>query len=176
MKPKRVTLSWEKGHPERRFWTEALMGFLNQRFDNLDKADDFWMVRTDYAKLTREQKLHCWAEMIVTMTYYESGWNPRSQSVDVGTKENRNTWSVGLAQMSVVDQANYGINLGWGFNDFLDPVKNLNFALRVMERLVLKRGKVFIPRGESPYWSTLSPGNPHERLDEIRAVVQALKF
>jgi len=112
------------------------------------------------------------------MVYYESGFNPRSASVDVGTKENRDTHSVGLMQMSVVDQKNYGFNFGFNYDDLMDPIKNLTLAMAIMKRQVEKKGRLILRKGTDTgvYWAVIYKGGKYDKSAAIIAGVKALKF
>lgn len=173
----KITVSWETNHPERAAWTKALVGFIERDFAKFDAAKDFTTIRPDYRRLTKDQRVAVWAEFISQLAKYESGWNPKSASVDVGTSDNKNTWSVGLLQMSVVDQKNWGINLGFTYNDFLDPIKNLDFGLRLLAKQIDRRGLVLIPKSAGGvYWATLCPGGRYDKTALIAKAVQAKKF
>jgi hypothetical protein len=62
---------------------------------------------------------------------------------DVGTSD-KNTWSIGLMQMSVCDQANYGIRLGYTYDGLIQPIPNLQLAVLILAKQVAKYGKLMI--------------------------------
>lgn len=161
-------------------WTEALMQAVSERLPFLSKASDLQKMRFDYHTLSDERKVAVWVEFFKTLAFYESGYNPNSQSVDVGVKHDRDTWSIGLLQLSVVDQMNYGLNYGYTFNDLLNPINNLKFGVLILANQILKRGKIFIPNDEKgnpkAYFATLRPGNKYSKVAQITATVEALKF
>jgi hypothetical protein len=175
--PASVVLSWEKNHPERAAWTKALFGELDAHYDSFIKAQDSLFFYPGFQKLTREQKIHVWAEMIVWTTYFECAWNPSDASVDVGVQGDKDTYSVGLLQLSVVDQPNYGLKFGYSFSDLQDPIKNLHLGIGIMSKQIDKHGKILIPTGEKGvYWSTLHPGGAHDRSSSIAAHTKALSL
>ena len=161
-------------------WTNTLSKAVSEKLKDLSRASDLTMLRHDYAVLSDEKRVAVWVEFFKALAFYESGYNPNSQSVDVGVKHDRDTWSIGLLQLSVVDQINYGLNYGYAFNDLLNPINNLKFGVVIMANQILKRGKIFIPNDEKgnpkAYFATLRPGNKYSKVTEITATVEALKF
>lgn len=148
-------LSWEKNHPERAAWSKALKSEIEARFADFDSAKDAASFCPKYASLSHDQKVNMWQEMIVQTAIYECSWDPKEYSVDVGNKDDKDTWSVGLLQMSVVDQANYHMPLGYNFSDLQDPIKNLHLAIPIMANLIKKYGVVMGKPGVGSYWGTI---------------------
>jgi hypothetical protein len=170
-------LDWEAGHPERAAWSVALISDLNAHFSSFAHARDADQFHPRWNSLTRDQQVTVLAEMIVWTSYYECGWNPADYGVDVGNKDDNRTWSVGLLQLSVVDQANYHLPLGYSFADLQNPIKNLNFGVAIMAKQIDRHGKILIPVGESGiYWSTLHPGGKHDKSAEIEAHTRSIVF
>jgi hypothetical protein len=155
--------------------------FVYQTFlDNYDvfmSASDFDKIRSDYKILGKAQLATAFTEFISQIAKYESSWKPAAASVDVGSQSNKDTWSVGLMQMSQVDQKNYGLDLGFSYDDLKTAIPNLKLALAVMVKQIKKRGKIFIPTGESGvYWATIHPGGKYDKTKEITDVTQAMKL
>jgi hypothetical protein len=170
-------LSWEKNHPERAGWSKALWSEIDTRFDSFNKASDASAFCPKYASLTRNQKINVFAEMVVWTSYYECAWNPFDGSQDVGIANDKDTWSVGLLQMSVIDQESYKMPFGYSYGDLQDPAKNLHLGLAIMARQIDRKGKILIPRGETGvYWSTLHPGGEYDKSDSIKSHTQSLVF
>lgn len=161
-------------------WSEPLKAAIKEKLDVLSDASDILKLRADYDGLNADQKVAVWHEFFKVLAYHESGYNPRSQSVDVGVKNNRDTHSIGILQLSVVDQQNYGLRFGYTFEDLLDPVTNLKFGVVILANQIKKRGKIFIPNNEKgdpkAYFATLRPGNQYSKVEQILKVVNALKF
>lgn len=175
----KAKLSWEKNHPERQEWSLKVFNFFfrPQILETIAKATDITAIRPDYHSLSSEQKATVLSELISAMSYYESGWNPKSESVDVGTKGDKNTWSVGLMQMSQTDQKNYGFDMGYTYEDLKTPWPNLHLALKILVRQVERRGKIMIPKGEPGlYWAVLHPGGKYDQSAKIVAMVRSIKF
>ncbi|MGZ3796484.1 MAG: transglycosylase SLT domain-containing protein [Pseudobdellovibrionaceae bacterium] len=157
-------------------WTEPLIGLIKDKILILETASDIEKFRPDYHSLSRENQIKVFVELIKATCYFESGYNPKSASVDVGTKENKDTWSVGLLQMSVVDQSNYGLRFGYTYDDLLKPLPNLTLGVAVLAKQVTKHGKIILKRGEPGlYWSTLCD-KPNGKVNSIIKRVQELKF
>ena len=175
--PALASYSWEKGHPERSTWTEALRDGITSKFGILDGAKDMTIFCPPYRKLTQRQRVDVMGETLVWVMYFESGWNPEASSVDVGEKGNKDTWSVGLLQLSVVDQVNYGFKYGYDFKGLQDPIKNMNLGIAILTAQVAKHEKIAIPKGETGlYWSTIHPGGKYDKTNEIAAKVKALEM
>ena len=161
-------------------WDFPLKSAIESNLKSLSGASDILKLRGDYNTLNDEQKCTVWFEFFKTLAYYESSYNPDSQNVDVGKANNRDTWSIGLLQVSVIDQVNYGLHFGFNFADLLVPENNLKFGVAVLANQVKKRGKIFIPNDEKgnpkAYFATLRPGNKYSKVDQILATVEALRF
>lgn len=160
-------LSWEAGHPERKAWSEHLMKLIGLYYDKLILAKDLEKIYPGFMKLSKSQQINVFAEFICWVCYYECAWNPLSNSVDVGNDGDLDTYSVGLMQMSVVDQVNYKLKFGYDFKDLQDPLKNLDLALAIMAYLSVKKGLIMIPKGQGTYWATISPSGRYDKSAEI---------
>lgn len=158
-------------------WTRSLETDVERDLASLEKAKDLATFCSSYPKAKRD-RIKVWAVLFEWAAYYESSWNPTASSVDVGSAADRDTWSVGLLQLSVVDQQNYGIPLRYSFADLQDPIKNLDLGVRIMAKQIEKRGKIAIPKSEpgdpGVYWATLNPGNKYDKTSEISAKVRVL--
>jgi hypothetical protein len=170
MKP----LSWEKNHPERKAWSEFLFTQIDAQWDQFDKAIDLTIFRPDYNSLTKDQKINIIAEFICWICEFVSDWDPKDNEQDVGTAENKDTWSVGLMQLSVIDQANYGFKLGYNFEDLQDPIRNLRLGLLILGHQIDKYHLVDIPTGHvGLYWATVHTGGKYDESSKIAAHVKA---
>ena len=113
-------------------WTNFIKSFyLNNdlMFERIANAQDITEIRPDFKKLTKDQKLDVLAAFIKAMCLFESGYDPKSASVDVGSEDNKDTWSVGLLQLSVCDQVSYRLPLGYDYNKLLMPIYNLDLEI-----------------------------------------------
>lgn len=174
---KPIVLDWEEDHPERAAWTTALIADLTTNFKSFDVATDANKFCPKYTQLSAVDKVHVWAEVIVWDSEAESSWNPTEASPDAGTVADKNTWSVGLMQVSVIDQANWKLLYGYTFSDLKDPIKNLHLAIGIMGASIVKHGHLLIPVGDTgTYWSTLHPGGKYDKSASIEAHTKALSF
>ncbi len=169
----RIALYWEntvEKHDERKPWSDFLINKISENFSSLDKAQDIEYFCPKYRSLDKNSKLKAWGELFVALAYYESGFKPSSQSVDVGTKEKRDTWSIGLFQMSVVDIENYKIqNMKYSFDDLLRPEPNIDLAVTIMAQQINKKSLIVVK--SNPYWATLYNGK-YPKIKEIAVRVK----
>jgi len=166
-------LSWEINHPERAFWSDALMNQITLNFDSFAKAKDSKFFMPNFESLSRNEKIRIWAEIMVWLAYYESSWNPLSYSIDVGSPKDKDTWSVGLYQLSVVDGPIK--KLGYSFKDLQDPIKNITGGVAIFVRQFNKYGVWLIFGGPSQglYFATLHPGGKYDKSEAIKQRVQS---
>lgn len=169
-------LPWEdNGHSERAGWTAALAELMTHYIDILDTAQDIEKFRPGYHQMTTDQRVHVWSILICWLCDFECSWNPNESSVDAGTKDDIDSYSVGMMQMSVCDQENYGVHLGYNFDDLKDPIKGLTLGVAIFAQQISKYGTVLISHGKpGVYWSTLEPGgHDGDHSQEIIAKVKA---
>lgn len=152
-----VPLPWEKNHPERAVWTKALYSLIDQKFASLDKAKDMKQFCPKYESLRIDQKKIAWAVLFDSIVYYESGYNPKSSSVDVGRKSDKSTWSVGLFQISSIDSKNWKIPFTFTFEELLVPQNNMKLALEIFSRQLDKQELIVV--NKSLYWAVIGPKN-----------------
>lgn len=171
-----VNLSWNRSDkPERGMWTNVLLELVGDNLDTLMSASDVLMIHPALRSFDKDKQVKVLCEFFVRIAYYESAWDPKSSSVDVGHVGDLDTYSVGLMQMSVVDQANHGLKFGYKYKDLMDGSKNLILAMAIMVEQVRKRGKIFITKGEKGlYWATICPGGKYDKTAKITAEVQAM--
>lgn len=174
-KPQKVVkYEWE---PE---WTESLHKLIEGKLETFSAAKDIEVIYPNFRLLNNSQKVEVLAEFFKWLAYYESGWNPSSQSVDVGVDGHPDSYSIGLLQVSVDDQKNLGIPLGYDFFQLLAPLANLILGIEIMCNQIRKRGKILISRGEKGnpglYWATLCPGGRYDKSQEIISKVRSLRF
>ena len=171
----KVPLSWEKNHEERYVWSNLLFKKIDEKFSSLDKAKDLPLFCPKYLSLSEDKKKIVLAELWVWTAYFESGWNPKSASVDVGTKNNKDTWSAGLLQVSVVDQKNWNLKTGYSYNDLLQVGPNLELSLSILSKQIEKQGLIAVTK--NLYWAVLGPKNyRYTKLDKIVAKTKQLEF
>ncbi|MBD2291511.1 MAG: hypothetical protein ACK47N_10015 [Microcystis sp.] len=186
---KYLPLSWEKTdkpHPERAAWSLKLSEQIDKHFAKYNSAKDINYFCPKYASLDKTHKIKAIGDIFVGLAYYESGFNPLSNDPDVAKINHPNNyedypeeWSVGLFQMSVVDQKAYNLNLGYIFdpkqdpnkvklppNELRQPLPNIVLATEVMAKMIDKHDVIRV--SENPYWATLKPGGKYDKSKEIR--------
>lgn len=165
-----VSLAWEVNKTDRKAWTWTLMKYINEHWESLRRASDMNFFCPQYQFFNYEEQKIVWGELWVAVAYYESSYNPKSASVDVGTESNKDTWSVGLWQMSVVDQKNYKLDFGLKYDDLLTVDGNAKLSLAILARQIDKRGLIIVP--SSPYWAVIYRGK-YDKTDKIAAKVKS---
>lgn len=175
---KMIPLTWEKNHPERASWSQILEDQISQNLAAFKSAKDILKIRSDFNKLSASQQVNVLAEFFSSDAYYESSWDPTEYSVDVGTDDDKGSWSVGLWQMSVDDQESYDLKFGYTFADLQTVKPNAVLAVTIMAQQIKNYGLILIPWSQKShvYWSTLSPGNKDDKSASIISDVQAMSF
>lgn len=169
----RISLYWEnttEAHPERKVWSDSLTSEIDKNFQLFDNAKDTTSFCPNYKSLNKDQKIKAFGELFVGLSYYESGFNPKSYSVDVGNKNNKETWSVGLFQMSGIDGSAqvYKAN----FDTLQDPIVNIKVAVEQFKRQITKTGLFYLPNSSPQrYYATILVGNKYSKISEINSRV-----
>ena len=163
------------------YWSEILRRNIFPKLATFDAASDITTLRPDWKLLTDEQKCEVLVCFFKSLAFYESGYNPRSESVDVGKRNNKETWSVGLLQLSGTDKETLKLPIGFDYEGLKDPENNLIEGIAIMVNQIRKRGKIIIPYWEKGnpgvYWATLNPGNSsHDQSKYIITDVRNLTF
>jgi uncharacterized protein (TIGR02594 family) len=168
-----MTLSWET-QPGRSAWSAEVVSLGSKNLATYELAKDLREFFPSWNKLSDKEKIRAVSELWVALAYYESSWNPKSASVDVGTKENKNSWSVGLYQMSQIDQKNLAIDFGYSYEDLLTAIPNIRLAHAVMIRQIKKYGFIALKNGDKGrYWAVLLHGNKYSKIAEIKNRIKA---
>lgn len=178
--PQLIKLSWESPKfMDRVNWSKELLNSINDNFSSLDKARDIKRFCPTYSKLDKQHKMQAWAELFVSLSEFESSWNPSDSEVDVGEVGNKNSYSVGLFQISQTDIKNYNIkNLNYTYEDLLRPEPNIKLALALMAHQIDKHGLIIVEDRNFVYWITLfeSWTNWNDKTDQIISHVKHLDF
>lgn len=158
-------------------WTTTLISLIQPNIDIFSQASDIEKFRSNFHTLNDTQKTYVIAQLFASDALYESSWNPSEKDVDVGSQNDHNTWSVGLWQMSVCDQDNYGLPFQFTFDDLCMMKPNAQLAVNVMLAQIQKHGKILIPHGEpGVYWSTLCPMGRYDKSPAIIEDCQNMEF
>jgi len=172
-------LSWDN-KAERLPWTGYIFSRLYEMYDShIVKIKDMERFRIDWVALTKDQRIYVMAEIIVQMAKHESGWNPDSASVDVGNKDKKDTWSIGLLQLSVADQSwvKPRDKTRYTYEELIKPIPNLDLAFSILKRQIEKDGRLVLPN-KSPlrYWAVMLDGNKYSKVDSIISVIKKIKI
>ena len=167
----RIALYWEnttEPHPERAVWSDVLIAGLKEYKTTFDIAAHEFCPK--YATLNNAQQLKALGEFSVALAYYESGFNPKSNSVDVGTKGDKGSWSVGLYQLSAND--NSAKKFGMTFEKLQEPTLNIMVYIEQMQKQVKLRKKFFLDNSDSMrYWAVALYNNRYSKIPEIKTRV-----
>jgi len=162
------------------YWTELLKRLVYSNIKAFDAASDIHNIRPDWSLLSDDQKADVMAAFFKRLIFFESSYNPLSESVDVGNKHDKQTWSVGLMQLSGVDKANLGLPIGWDYEGLKNPENNITQGVAIMTNQIRKRGKIIIAKGEkgnpSAYWAPLIAGGKYDKTAEIIAAAQSVNL
>lgn len=167
----RVVLSWEKKNPARKEWTEKLVAIVQADLAKYEGASDIRKLNANFSNLTTQQKVITICEFWVAVAKFESSWKPDINVVDVGTKDDLGSYSVGLYQMSANDGAAKVYKAT--FETLKDPLVNIDVALEQMRRQLRNANTIFLPNS-SPYryWAVLLMDNKYSKINEILALVK----
>ena len=162
----RISLSWEIDHPERRVWTDTLVTCVSDYLIVFQRATDITRFSSNFSILRQADQIKTICELFVGMAKHESSFNPLSESVDVGNKADRNSWSVGLFQMSGNDSSAKQFKAR--YNDLKDALVNIQVATFQMMKQVDKEGLFILPnKNKNRYWAVLLDGNKYSKVSEI---------
>jgi len=159
-----LNLSWEEEHPERQLWSYALMGQIGTYWDRLQFAKDIHYLCHNYATLSEEEQKEVWAELFVAIAFYESSWNPNARSFET----TMGYYSEGLFQMSYVDESWAKCGFDESKGNALDPVTNINCAVKVLSSQVKRTGKILLKRNERPYWAVIITDGRYSKIPQIK--------
>lgn len=184
--------SWEK-YPENAPWTAYVAKLVDaELLPKLEKAKDVTRFCPRYPALDRAKRIQFWTELVSTITYFESGWNPLSRMLeDLGTDPatGLQVASEGLLQLSYQDVKNYSMipecgKIDWRADKILDaknkkdpkktildPYINLGCGVRIMAHLIGRGSAITTPAhsGAAAYWSVL---RENRKLPSVLAMVK----
>lgn len=160
-------LSWD--NPERVSWSEELIASIRLHKEALDRGDPEAFA-PGYSHLSGQGQIKFWAELTVSISKYESGWDPQAVYHEAPPL----TDSIGLMQLSYIDAATYHLErLDESARSLEGPLTNLRCAVQILAQLVqadgvLTAGSGKRSRGAARYWSVMREG-PNHHLSEIRS-------
>lgn len=138
-------------------WSEFTQNTILRMGKNLLKADPNVAASVEnlcprYNVLTAAQRARFWTVAMASISYYESAFNPRTRFFEPPPLSK---YSEGLFQLSL-DDGGYGRSCDFLANgrDILDPFHNIECAIQVLDRQLVRKGEFFTP-GYFYYWSVL---------------------
>lgn len=186
-------LSWEKSIPQSILWSKYIYSVIEKEEPQMLSADaalDTDLFCPRFKDMTADQRLNFWGELFSGMAKYESGWDPASRYIEVTMGNDsitgQPTASEGLLQLSYQDVPNYGGVCEFDWNkdknkttkditrSILDPYKNLRCGIKIMARIIKKRGVIATDTGA--YWAVIKKNGSHHKINEIAAMTKSLKF
>jgi hypothetical protein len=173
----RIALWWEnttEPHPERAAWSDYMTGVIRQNLAGYGAATDITRICPKWETVSDDVKVKAIGNFWVSVALYESSFDPNSQDVDVGTQSDKNSWSIGLWQMSQVDQKNYGLSFNYTFDQLLTPSANFDLANAVMLKQIKNHGKIVLKKGadKGVYWATVFEGGAYDQSANVLAHIQ----
>lgn len=178
--PKLFPLEWENNNPHRIKWTEHVYGLIEQNFESLELANDIDYFCPNYKNLVHKQKINIWGQLIASMSFFESTFNPKariispSKTLDLVT--NKPLVSEGLLQLGYIDNINHKCNFNWQkdskYNEddsrktILNPYRNLSCGVAILTEQILKHKSIIIKKGA--YWAVIKKDHPNSKIGQIK--------
>lgn len=187
----RIQLSWELSHPERQVWSDSLISSLAQKIPDMSKAKDIKTFCSKYDLLEPKDKIRAFAELMIGMAKFESGYKPETAYREcdktrcrykecfkhptygycmIGNKnyDEGVITSRGLLQMSIHSSNSYGCGLKES-SELHDAEKNLACAVIILDKQIKREG-VIAP--SKSYWSVIKASYSGNHIKEISKMVQ----
>ena len=191
LKQERISLSWELNHPERQAWSDALIAALTTKVPDMSKAKDIKTFCPKFDLLEPIQKNKAFAELMIGMAKFESGYKPETAYRECDKTKcrysscfkhstygycmigNKNydegvITSRGLLQMSIHSSMSYGCGLK-DSQQLHEPVANLQCAVIILDKQIKRTGSM---TDRSNYWSVLKSSYSGNHIKEISSLVQ----
>lgn len=173
VEPPQIALYWEnttEPHPERASWSKVVIAGFNADLEMYGNASDITEICPKFKSLSNNDRLKALGEFMVALFYYESGFNPRSESVDVGKPNDKGSWSVGLGQMSANDSS--AKEVGVSYEELKDPHLNILVVMIQLKKQIEKRNKFLLDNTDSMrYWAIILKGNKYNKIPDVKARV-----
>lgn len=182
-------LAWEtSSQPQRKKWSQYLMKLILEDWNSLLKgADDINHFCPKYYTLSTNDRANVWAQLIVGMTKFESGFNPTSRmhETTMGTDPvtKKPVYSEGLLQLSYQDvlwskfckfdwSKDKNLNPTDPKKTILDPYINLHCGVGIMAKQIARTGKIKVASGA--YWAVLKTNSRYQQINAITSIVKSM--
>lgn len=184
-------LAWEsKSKTDRKGWSDYAFQVIDTvTYDQMEQVTDAEIFCPNFARLSREQKINFWGQLIAGIAYYESAWSPvsRMHETTMGTDSvtGQPVYSEGLLQLSYQDiQWSTYCPFDWNKDKYLaptdpaktilDPYKNLYCGIRILADQIASHKKIVLSSGV--YWATLKSNGKYQQINGIAAMTKKLSF
>lgn len=184
-----MDLAWNSASsPQRQDWSKYLVKLVMEDWNTLlAGSSDMKDFCPKYYNLNSQDRANVWAQLVVAMTKFESGYNPasRMRETTMGTDPvtGSQVWSEGLLQLSYQDETGYTFcDFDWAKDknlsptdprkSILDPYKNLYCGVGILARQVARKGAIKLSSGV--YWAVLKLNGKYEKISSITSMVRAL--
>lgn len=173
-----LSLYWENTtapHPERKPWSQQVSRYVDENMETIGAAKDLTYFCPKYQTLDRQKKIKAVAELIASVIYFESSYNPVSwmteTTMGIDPVTGKQVKSQSLMQLSYQDK-NWApwCQFDWEKDKHLSPSDpkatinvpaiNLGCGLPILNNQIKKRG-VFAAK-EGVYWAVLRGGDKYE--------------
>lgn len=177
--PDSVYLAWDV-KPEGKQWSAVLLKSIDTNWQELKKAGDIADFCANWETLSEAKKKEVFAELMIAIAYYESGWSPVSRmkettmGIDPITK--LPVYSEGLFQLSYQDEQWIKCGFDWEKDKtlspedpkktILNPALNIDCAVRIMARQIKNKGEVLLFSGV--YWAVIKQMGRYQKIDGIK--------
>jgi soluble lytic murein transglycosylase-like protein len=112
-------------------WSAQLIASIKDSISQLEQGNPESFV-SGYNSLSAELRTKFWAELLIAVAKYESDWNPNESYYE----SSLGYYSIGLLQLSSVDQANYKLDEDMSKKSLQDPLVNLRCGVKIFAKLV----------------------------------------
>lgn len=183
-------LSWEKHQKDGPQWSSFLYQMIDQEsLETLDYAEDIETFCPEYRKLSRQQKVNVWAQVIAGIARFESGYQPtcryHEKTLGRDAVTGQGVYSEGLLQLSYQDTRWYkGCGFDWkkdrrlsqqdSQKTILNPYLNLQCGLRILTSQVKRTKRVLLEK--NVYWAVLKIKGRYQKISEITAMTKQMKL
>lgn len=161
---------------ERRTWSLKLFEMM-MRPDIaplIENIVDGTVVRSDWALLSREQKIACVAELFAWLSKYESSWKPSTRAPGVNPQDN----ALGLFQMGFRDQAGWNTGTKYTIEQLLTAIPNIETAVLILKTQLTRKKRLLIHKTaggvgvDGIFWAPIYVGG---KYDNHQAILQHVK-
>ncbi|WP_253715568.1 murein L,D-transpeptidase catalytic domain family protein [Bdellovibrio bacteriovorus] len=184
-----MDLAWtNSSYPERDAWSKYLVKLVMEDWNTLlAGSSDIKDFCPHYYELGSQDRANVWAQLVVAMAKYESGYKATSRmretTMGIDPVTGSQVWSEGLLQLSYQDETGYTFcDFDWSQDrnlsgtdpkkTILDPYKNLHCGVGILARQVARKGSIKLSSGV--YWAVLKVGGKYGKTNEIASMVRAL--